>query len=78
MSKFFALALAFAISLAGVTAGAAKSKHHHHARMSVKNVSSRAYAPPPAYQTPSEFGNNPTPTRNDPPGTRTNCRGGCN
>ncbi len=24
-----------------------------------------------------EFGNNPTPTRNDPPGTRTQCRGGC-
>lgn len=23
------------------------------------------------------FGNNPTPTRNDPPGTRTQCRGGC-
>jgi len=22
-------------------------------------------------------GNNPTPTRNDPPGTRTQCRGGC-
>jgi hypothetical protein len=26
---------------------------------------------------PQEFGNNPTPTRNDPPGTRTQCRGGC-
>ena len=26
---------------------------------------------------PQEFGNNPTPTRNDPAGTRTQCRGGC-
>jgi hypothetical protein len=26
---------------------------------------------------PQGFGNNPTPTRNDPPGTRTQCRGGC-
>ena len=26
---------------------------------------------------PQEFGNNPTPTRHDPPGTRTQCRGGC-
>jgi hypothetical protein len=26
---------------------------------------------------PQEFGNNPTPTWNDPPGTRTQCRGGC-
>ena len=25
----------------------------------------------------SGFANNPTPTRNDPPGTRTQCRGGC-
>jgi hypothetical protein len=25
----------------------------------------------------SNFANNPTPTRNDPPGTRTQCRGGC-
>jgi hypothetical protein len=26
---------------------------------------------------PHEFGNNPTHTRNDPAGTRTQCRGGC-
>jgi hypothetical protein len=78
MSKLLALALAITVSFAGVTASVAKSKHHHHGRMSAKNVSSRGYAAPPAYQTPSEFGNNPTPTRNDPPGTRTQCRGGCN
>jgi hypothetical protein len=70
MTKILALALAAAVSLGGVTAGFAKAKHHHHARMTVKNVAN----PTPA---PSEFGNNPTPTRNDPPGTRTNCRGGC-
>ena len=26
---------------------------------------------------PRGFANNPTPTWNDPPGTRTQCRGGC-
>jgi hypothetical protein len=35
-----------------------------------RNVSGR-------FGRPQGLGNNPTPTRNDPPGTRTQCRGGC-
>jgi hypothetical protein len=68
MSKVLAFALAAAVSLSGVTIGLAKSKHHHHragmTSSDVKNTDVKSI-------------NNPTPTRNDPPGTRTNCRGGC-
>jgi len=62
MAKIFVLALAAAVSLGSVTTGFAKSRHHHHGAMTVKSVKNI---------------NNPTPTRNDPPGTRYNCRGGC-
>ena len=62
MTKIVVFALAAAVSLGSMTPGFAKSRHHHGAAMTVKSVKNV---------------NNPTPTRNDPPGTRTNCRGGC-
>lgn len=68
MSKLIAFALAAIVSLSGATVGFAKSKHHHHrAGMISSDVNN----------TSVKSVNNPTPTRNDPPGTRTNCRGGC-
>jgi hypothetical protein len=73
MSKAIAFALAAAVSLSGVTIGFAKSKHHHHrAGMTSSDVKNTDVK-----NTDVKSINNPTPTRNDPPGTRTNCRGGC-
>ncbi len=73
MTKLVALAVAAAFSVAGLSAATAKTRHHvrHHtpaAQNQQFNSSSAGMRDL----------NNPTPTRNDPPGTRTQCRGGCN
>jgi len=73
--KLTALILAATVSLAGVSAASANTKHrkHHHFQSNQSSMMGKSG--------PSSMGtrdvNNPTPTRNDPPGTRTQCRGGC-
>jgi len=54
----------------GIPPAAAMRRGDEMAPLAQRNVSAR-------FGGPQEFGNNPTPTRNDPRGTRKNCRGGC-
>jgi hypothetical protein len=76
MTRVIALAVAAALSFAGASAASAHSKHkrhykhgHYSATMKGNTMGGRTMS--------TRNVNNPTPTRNDPPGTRTQCRGGC-
>jgi hypothetical protein len=65
MTRLVIVAVAAALSLGSITTASAHGmKKHHHFKSSNVSMGQRV--------------NNPTPTRHDPAGTRTQCRGGCN
>jgi hypothetical protein len=61
MKKIAILAVATAVSLSGIMAGPANAKSRKHHGPGYYNHQSM----------------NPSHTRHDPPGTRSQCRGGC-
>jgi len=75
MTRFIALALAASVSMAGVSVASAHSSKHHRKHHQFQSSQSSMSGTQSMSGTRSI--NNPTPTKNDPPGTRTQCLGGC-